>query len=59
VLEQAGPGEYSGRVEAFTKSVTDNGHVTVRGTLRGLRVRPSRRGCFPGPTRPDSGAGIH
>ena len=59
VLEQSRPGEYSGRIEAFTKSVTDNAHVTVRGTLRGLMVRPSRGGCIPRPPRPDSGAGIH
>jgi len=59
VLERSGPGKYSGRIVAFTKSVTDNAHVTVRGTLRGLTVRPSRSGCVPRPPRPDSGAGIH
>jgi hypothetical protein len=59
VLERSGPGKYSGRIVAFTKSVTDNAHVTVQGTLRGLTVRPSRSGCVPRPPRPDSGAGIH
>ena len=59
VLEQAAPGKYSGRIEAFTKSVTDNAHVTVRGTLHELTVRPARSGCVPRPPRPDSGAGIH
>jgi hypothetical protein len=67
VLEQSAPGKYSGRIEAFTKSVTDSAHVTVRGTLLGLTVRPSRSGCVPRPPRPppprtprpDSGAGIH
>jgi hypothetical protein len=59
VLERAPPGTYSGRIEAFTKSVTDNAHVTIRGTLRELTVRPARAGCVPRPPRPDSGAGIH
>jgi hypothetical protein len=59
VLEQSAPGMYAGRLEAFTKSVTDNAHVTVRGTLRELRVRPARSGCVPRPPRPDSGAGVH
>ncbi|MFL5493668.1 MAG: hypothetical protein ACJ8DC_04700 [Gemmatimonadales bacterium] len=60
VLEQSAPGKYSGRIEAFTKSVTDNaGRVTVRGTLQELTVRPARSGCVPRPPRPDSGAGIH
>ena len=59
VLEQSAPGMYAGRLEAFTKSVTDNAHVTVRGTLHELRVRPARSGCVPRPPRPDSGAGVH
>jgi hypothetical protein len=62
VLEHSGPGKYSGRIEAFTHSVTDNAKITVRGTLSGLTVRPSRTGCLPRPPRPprpDSGAGIH
>jgi hypothetical protein len=59
VLEQAAPGQYSGRIEAFTKSVTDNAHVTVRGTLQELTVHPAHAGCVPRPPRPDSGAGIH
>jgi hypothetical protein len=60
VLDQSA-GKYSGRIEAFTKSVTDNAQVTVRGTLSGLTVHPSRAGCVPRPrpARPDSGAGIH
>jgi hypothetical protein len=59
VLERSAPGKYSGRMEAFTKSVTDNAHVTVRGTLHELTVRPARSGCVPRPPRPDSGPGIH
>jgi hypothetical protein len=59
VLEQSPPGRYSGRIEAFARSVTDNAQVTVRGTLTQLTVRPSRTGCVPRPPRPDTGAGIH
>jgi hypothetical protein len=59
VLEQAAPGTYSGRIEAFAKSVTNDAHVTIRGTLQELTVRPARSGCVPRPPRPDSGAGIH
>jgi hypothetical protein len=59
VLEQSGRGRYSGSIEVFTRSVTDNARLTVRGTLRGLTVRPSRSGCVRRPLRPDSGAGIH
>jgi hypothetical protein len=59
VLERSAPGRYSGRIEAFTKSVTDNAHVTVRGTLHELTVRPGRSECVPRPPRPDSEPGIH
>jgi hypothetical protein len=54
VLEKSGPAKYSGRIEAFTHSVTDNAKITVRGTLTGLTVRPSRTGCVPRPPRPPS-----
>jgi hypothetical protein len=59
VLEQSAAGKYSGRIEAFTRSVTDNARVIVRGTLSGLAVRPSGGGCVPRQARPDTGAGIH
>ncbi len=59
VLERSAAGAYSGHIEAFTRSVTDNARVTVRGTLRGLTPRPARSGCVPRPPHSDSGAGIH
>jgi hypothetical protein len=62
VLERSAPAKYSGRIEAFTRSVTDNAKITVRGTFSDLTVRPSRAGCVPRPPRPprpDSEAGIH
>jgi hypothetical protein len=60
VLERSAAGTYSGHLEAYTRSVTDNARLTVRGTLLGLTARPARSGCVPRPAHPDSGtrAGI-
>jgi hypothetical protein len=57
VLERSAAGTYSGHIEAYTRSVTDNARLTLRGTLGGLTARPARSGCVPRPAHPDSGTG--
>jgi hypothetical protein len=46
VLDLAPSGELSGRVTAVARSVTDTQTVTIEGNLKGLRIRPQRRGCI-------------
>ena len=57
VLQRSAAGTYSGHLEAYTRSVTDNARLTLRGTLGGLTARPARSGCVPRPAHPDSGTG--
>jgi hypothetical protein len=58
VVEQTGPGRYAGTFEARAHSVTDTSHLTIRGSFRGLTVRPALRGCTMRRPAADTGAGI-
>jgi hypothetical protein len=44
-LKRAESGAVSGSIAAATRSVTDTGKVTIRGSFRDLLVRPQARGC--------------
>jgi hypothetical protein len=56
VLQRASSGEWSGRVTAAVRSVSDTQRLTIEGNFENLLIRPQARGC----TRPaepvDSGA---
>ena len=54
VVEQAGPGLYAGTFEARATSVVDTTSLTIRGSFRGLALRPMVRGCTARPEPPDS-----
>ena len=58
VVEQAGPGLYAGTFAARASSVADTASLAVRGSFRGLAVRPMLRGCVARPESPDSGTDI-
>jgi hypothetical protein len=58
VVEQAGPGRYAGTFEAKASSVADTASLTIRGSFRGLAVRPMLRGCVARPEPADSGTDI-
>lgn len=59
VVEESPPGVYSGVIEANAHSVTDGGHIVVRGSFSRLVVRPGARACVARKPTPDSGAGVH
>jgi hypothetical protein len=58
-MEQPQSGVLTGTFDARAHSVTDAGHATVRGTFRGLVVRPATRGCVARRQHPDSSPGVH
>lgn len=59
VVEQTRPGVYAGTFDAKAHSVTDGGHLTIRGSFRELTMRPASRGCTARQQRPDTSAGVH
>jgi hypothetical protein len=59
IVQQDRPGVYSGRFELVAHSVTDPAHITIRGSFRGLTVRPGGRNCVSRPAHPDSAQGVH
>jgi hypothetical protein len=59
VVEQPRPGILTGTFDAKAHSVTDTEHLTVRGSFRGLVVRPASRGCVARRQRPDSSGRVH
>jgi hypothetical protein len=59
VVEETGPSLYAGTFEARASSVTDTSSLTIRGSFRGLTVRPALRGCVARrPQPPDSGTDV-
>ena len=59
VVDQPRPGVLTGTFNAKAHSVTDEGRLTIRGSFRGLVVRPAARGCAARRQHPDSSAGVH
>ena len=59
VIQESRPGVFAGTFEAGAHSATDGGHLTIRGSFRGLTVQPARRGCTARRHPGDSGAGVH
>jgi hypothetical protein len=59
IVEQNGPGGYGGTFELAAHSVTDPAHLTIRGSFRGLRLRPGGAACIAKPVRSDSAQGVH
>ncbi len=59
VVQESRPGVYAGTFEARAHSVTDTGHLSVRGSFRGLTVRAAVRGCTARRHPADSSARVH
>jgi hypothetical protein len=55
-LHRAPSGEWSGRLTAAARSVSDTHKLTIDGTFKDLQVRPQARGCIRPVEPPDSGA---
>jgi hypothetical protein len=55
VVERNGAGKLSGKFEVGAKSATDARRIKLRGSFHEVVPRPAAAGCFPQPTRPDSG----
>lgn len=59
IVRQDRAGSYTGTFELAAHSVTDPAHITIRGSFRGLTVRPGRRECVPKAPHSDSAQGVH
>jgi hypothetical protein len=59
IVEQNGSGGYGGTFELAAHSVTDPAHLTIRGSFRGLTLRPGGGACIAKPARSDSAQGVH
>ena len=59
VVEHGWPGLYAGTFEAQAHSVTDTAHLTIRGSFRGVPLRPALRGCAARRQLSDSSRGVH